>query len=82
MHCFILTTITTRVTVFQLHQRRDSVVYVRRLGGVWRTAYGIGMIPILYMLYYRIFRLRESAVWKKRKTGESRNMGLLFKHYW
>ncbi|KAL3156851.1 hypothetical protein ABBQ38_001120 [Trebouxia sp. C0009 RCD-2024] len=53
-----------------------------RLGGVWRTAYGIGMIPILYMLYYRIFRLRESAVWKKRKTGESRNMGLLFKHYW
>lgn len=49
---------------------------------MWRTAYGIGMIPILYMLYYRIFRLRESAVWKKRKTGESRNMGLLFKHYW
>ncbi|DBA96631.1 TPA: hypothetical protein ACH3X1_015490 [Trebouxia sp. C0004] len=53
-----------------------------RLGGVWRTAYGIGMIPILYMLYYRIFRLRESAVWKKRKSGESRNMGLLMKHYW
>ena len=53
-----------------------------RLGGVWRTAYGIGMIPILYMLYYRIFRLRESAVWKKRKTGESRNIGLLLKHYW
>jgi hypothetical protein len=53
-----------------------------RLGGVWRTAYGIGMIPILYMLYYRIFRLRESAVWKKRKSGESRNMGLLLAHYW
>ena len=40
------------------------------------------MIPILYMLYYRIFRLRESAVWKKRKSGESRNMGLLLAHYW
>ena len=53
-----------------------------RLGGVWRTAYGIGIIPILYMLYYRIFRLRESAVWKKRKSNEPRNMGKLFAHYW
>lgn len=53
-----------------------------RLSGVWRTAYAIGIIPIMYMLYYRIFRLRESAVWKKRGKGEPRHMGLLFKHYW
>lgn len=40
------------------------------------------MIPILYMLYYRIFRLRESAVWKKRKSNEPRQMGKLFANYW
>ena len=49
---------------------------------MWRTAYGLGLIPIMYMLYYRIFRLRESAVWKKRGADQPRHLGLLFKHYW
>lgn len=53
-----------------------------RVAGVWRTAYGVGILPILYMLYYRIFRLRESAVWKKAHANQPRHMGLLFKHYW
>ncbi len=39
------------------------------------------------MLYYRIFRLRESAVWKKRMSQVSTqkqggNYALLVKHYW
>ena len=26
--------------------------------------YALGLLPICYMLYHRIFRLEESAVWK------------------
>ena len=32
----------------------------------WRLQYGLGLLPILYMLYHRIFRLQESAHWKVR----------------
>ena len=32
----------------------------------WRLQYGLGLLPILYMLYHRIFRLQESAMWKAR----------------
>eukprot|EP00891_Asterochloris_glomerata_P003209 jgi/Astpho2/3209/Aster-05735 len=58
-----------------------------RLSGVWRASFAIGFIPLLYMLYYRIFRLRESAVWKKRMSQVSTqkqggNYALLVKHYW
>ncbi|KAK9814173.1 hypothetical protein WJX72_001627 [[Myrmecia] bisecta] len=45
-----------------------------RLDAVWRLSTGLGLIPILFMLYWRIFRLRESSVWtgkreKLRKDG-------------
>ena len=30
----------------------------------WRLMYGLGLIPIAYMLFHRIFYLRESAVWQ------------------
>ena len=54
---------------------------------MWRASFAIGFIPLLYMLYYRIFRLRESAVWKKRMSQVSTqkqggNYALLVKHYW
>ena len=54
---------------------------------MWRTSFALGFIPLLYMLYYRIFRLRESAVWKKRMsqvstTKEPGHFGLLIRHYW
>ena len=32
----------------------------------WRLQYGLGLLPIMYMLYHRIFRLQESAMWKAR----------------
>ena len=31
--------------------------------GVWRTAFGLGMIPLVAILLYRIFVLRESKMW-------------------
>ena len=30
----------------------------------WRLQYGLGLLPIAYMLYHRIFKLQESAMWK------------------
>lgn len=47
---------------------------------VWRVSFALGAIPLAFMIYYRIFRLRESAVWVKR-TGTSRSAetGLLFR---
>lgn len=41
---------------------------------VWRTSFGLGMLPLLFMLYYRIFRLRESAVWKASNIAAGANV--------
>ena len=53
---------------------------------VWRTSFGLGMIPLLFMLYYRIFRLKESAVWKSSQLNRTRSRGadfsLLCYHFW
>ncbi len=56
----------------------------RRLSGVWRTAFGLGIIPLLFILYWRVFRLRESAVWAANQTNRNRGRetGLLFYHFW
>ena len=35
-----------------------------RLGLTWRIQYGLGIVPILFMLYHRLVRLKESAVWQ------------------
>lgn len=35
-----------------------------KLGIAWRLQYGLGLIPIAYMLIHRLFFLKESAVWK------------------
>ena len=64
----------------ELHERD----WQRRLSGVWRTAFGLGMIPLLFILYWRLFRLRESAVWAANQTNRNRGRetGLLFYHFW
>ena len=51
---------------------------------MWRTAFGLGMIPLLFILYWRLFRLRESAVWAANQTNRNRGRetGLLFYHFW
>ena len=55
-----------------------------RLSGVWRTAFGLGIIPLAFIIYWRTFRLRESAVWAAAQTGRNRKRetALLFRHFW
>ena len=35
----------------------------------WRLSYAIGLIPLIGILFYRIFRLRESTVWEKKREA-------------
>jgi MFS family permease len=54
-----------------------------RLAGVWRTAFGLGCIPLLFMIFYRTVYLRESSVWAaNRDVDRSGNSARLFIHYW
>ncbi len=57
---------------------------MRRLAAIWRTAFAIGTIPIVFIIYWRVFRLRESALWQSRKKDANglRQTKLLFFHYW
>ncbi|KAK9807684.1 hypothetical protein WJX72_006095 [[Myrmecia] bisecta] len=59
----------------------------------WRMSYGLGLIPISYMLYHRIFVLKESAVWQAERKAKAaqhgtnskrdwRAMRYLVTHYW
>jgi len=43
----------------------------RMLSLTWRLQYGLGLLPIAFMLYYRVFRLEESAMWKVRRRARS-----------
>eukprot|EP00891_Asterochloris_glomerata_P008306 jgi/Astpho2/8306/e_gw1.00122.31.1_t len=67
-----------------------------RLSIVWRLQYGLGLIPICYMVYHRIFKLKESEVWKAsqscqqpagpkpgpwRGLSTSQRLRLLLRHY-
>lgn len=38
------------------------------LQGVWRTSTGLGLVPIIFMLWWRIFKLKESGIWKVNMT--------------
>jgi MFS family permease len=60
---------------------------------IWRSSYLLGVIPALFMLFWRIFVLKESAVWlgKRRALKDlgpvdnamvMRKYGLYFYHYW
>ncbi len=40
-----------------------------RLNLVWRLSYGIGLIPIFFMLLWRLFRLKESKVWIRKRSS-------------
>ncbi|KAG2495268.1 hypothetical protein HYH03_006541 [Edaphochlamys debaryana] len=60
----------------------------------WRLSYAIGLIPLISILLYRIFRLRESAVWQKKREAlkalggthgnavQWRKFSLLMYYYW
>lgn len=36
------------------------------LSVTWRMQYALGLLPIIFMLVYRIFYLKESTVWQVR----------------
>lgn len=36
---------------------------------MWRLSYGIGLIPIFFMLLWRLFRLKESKVWIRKRSS-------------
>ncbi|KAG2425952.1 hypothetical protein HXX76_013325 [Chlamydomonas incerta] len=60
----------------------------------WRLSYAIGLIPLISILLYRIFHLRESAVWTKKREAlramggakasgvQGRKFRLLLRYYW
>ncbi|BDA43280.1 probable inorganic phosphate transporter 1-3 [Coccomyxa sp. Obi] len=57
----------------------------RRLDGVWRTAFGLGIGVLLFIVFWGIYKLHESAVWKAdRRAGSDsfRKIALLFKVFW
>lgn len=60
----------------------------------WRLSYAIGLIPLISILLYRVFHLRESAVWQKKREAlramggakasgvQWRKFSLLMRYYW
>ena len=36
---------------------------------VWRLSYGLGLFPIFFMLCWRLFRLKESKVWLRKRSS-------------
>lgn len=52
---------------------------------MWRTAFGLGIGVLLFIVFWRIYKLRESVVWKADKSNagdRTRNFGLLMKLFW
>ncbi|KAK9842394.1 hypothetical protein WJX84_005508, partial [Apatococcus fuscideae] len=46
------------------------------LSGVWRISFGLGLLPLLFMIYWRVFHLKESVVWRQQSNEKrSRNIG-------
>ncbi|KAG2491417.1 hypothetical protein HYH03_010206 [Edaphochlamys debaryana] len=60
----------------------------------WRLSYAIGLVPLIGILLYRIFHLRESAVWQQKQQAlkamggaqssgiQWRKLGLLLRYFW
>ena len=49
----------------------------RALSVTWRMQYALGLLPIMYMLAYRIFYLKESAIWQVLLQAESARLKCL-----
>ena len=44
--------------VFDVTTVANQKAHPNRLGGVWRTAFGLGLIPIVAIIFYRVVYLR------------------------
>ncbi|KAK9805181.1 hypothetical protein WJX72_004006 [[Myrmecia] bisecta] len=50
----------------------------------WRLTYVVGLLPLAYLIYFRLRHLTESKMWKKShgKNFDAREVQLLWAHYW
>jgi hypothetical protein len=48
--------------IFDVTTVANQKAHPNRLGGVWRTAFGIGLIPIVAIIFYRVVYLRVSIL--------------------
>ena len=51
---------------------------------MWRTAFGLGIIPLGFIIFWRVYKLQESAVWAANRVGSNRKREtlLLFRYFW
>jgi MFS family permease len=69
--------------IFDVTTVANQKAHPNRLGGVWRTAFGIGLIPIIAIIFYRVVYLRESKMWTRAKAGQkAKDMAYLARFYW
>jgi MFS family permease len=57
----------------------------KSLDAVWRISFGVGLIPVTGMLFYRLFFLQESKVWKRQNKPAAvalREQSVLYYYYW
>ncbi len=74
----------TGVAAIVIWALRFQEQWAFRLSGVWRTAFGLGIIPLCFIIFWRAFKLQESAVWAANREGRERKRQtrLLFHHFW
>ncbi|KAK4528994.1 hypothetical protein GAYE_SCF68G6943 [Galdieria yellowstonensis] len=66
------------ILVAALHRRNSELI--------WRLSYGIGIIPCLVVLFYRL-RMRDSAIYSESKASSSyrnqwKDMLIVWRGYW
>ena len=44
--------------IWDVYTVANQTNHANRLGGVWRTAFGIGLVPIVAIIFYRVVYLR------------------------
>jgi hypothetical protein len=55
--------VNTTVLIVLLSIKNGKYVYaVHRIDTVWRLSFALGLIPIAFMIFYRVFRLKETKV--------------------
>jgi len=69
--------------VFNVTTVAEQKAKPNSLGGVWRTAFGLGLIPIVFMIFYRVVYLKESKMWSRPTAGQkAKDISYLVSNYW
>lgn len=70
------------LAVFSVTSIADQKAHPSRLGGVWRTAFGIGIIPIVLILFYRVVYLKAGSQPTSTFLDSSKPWALLWLQIW